>query len=145
MTEIPIACRDEIKKHESKFFWASFILYIILGLVVLILTGMVLMGGQNRKGLIWTLYAFNIIFLILTVLALFLRERMSKHYKLIAGMSLLLQFIFNISALVLTNDAGNVGQAGANGQATTGRYTSAVVFTLFSFLIGLPALYFDAT
>lgn len=139
MSEYP-GITEAVKPHEPKLFWVTYILYIILGLVAIILTGMVLMGGSNRKGIIWTLYAINLLAFVAVVVLLFM------HHRVLAFVALLIQFFMNLAALIMTNNAGNVVASDPTGQfATTGRYTSAIVFTLFSFLVGLPAVYFERT
>ena len=130
---------DSCIKHEKTFFWAGYILYIIMGLVAIILTGMVLRGGTNNKSIIWALYAFNILAFIGAIVLL------GRGNKLWGGLLLFLQFVLNLTSLIMTNNAGNVTAASyVTGHfATTGTYTSAVVLTIISFLIGIPAVYFN--
>lgn len=126
------------KQYKTKEFWLTFIIYIILSLVSIILTGMVLMGGSNRKALLWTLFAFSILTFIATVTLLMTRHRVW------ALVMLTLQFFLNLMALIMTNNAGNVVAEDPTGQfSTTGKYTAAVVFTILYLLPGMLSIYFE--
>lgn len=125
-------------KEEKTFFWAGYILYIILGLVAIILTGMVLRGGTKHKAIIWTLYAFNLLAFIGVVVLL------AMGHKIFGGILLFVQFILSLSALIITNNSGNIATSTALGNyVTVGKYTAAVVFTIMALLVGIPAVYFN--
>ena len=124
--------------HEKTFFWATYILYIILGLTAIILTGMVLKGGTSNKAVLWALYAFSILLFVGAVFAL------TKGHKWYGTIFLLLQFITSLAALIMTNTYGNVSSVDTSGHfATTGKYSLAIIFTIMTFLVGIPAVYFN--
>jgi hypothetical protein len=128
---------DKVGGHDHKMFWAMYILYVIIGLVAIILTGMVLRGGTQSKGLLWTLFAINLLLFVATIYLMYTGS------KLFAGIVLFLQFIVNLAALILTNERGNIGAEYPGVHFTsTGRYTSAVVFTVLYFLVGIGTIYF---
>lgn len=119
-------------------FWAFYILYFILALAAIIISGMVFRGGYKSKGTIWTLYSFSILFFLAANIALVYDQRIW------ASLALIIQLILLAIPLVITNRVGNVVAIDPLQQyATTGKYTVAVLLTVVSFLFGVAAVYFD--
>lgn len=86
-------------------FWSFFAIYIIVSLVTIILTGMLLMAGYNKKTLLWFLFALNIIFFIIFCISVFFKPIFGE---IIAFISLILQIIMSFVIIHITNSAGNI-------------------------------------
>lgn len=122
--------------NHTTLFWACYVIYIILALVAIILTGMVLKHGSKAKPLIWILYVINILLLIATSYFLF------KGSEVIGGILLCLQFICNLAALIVTHREDNLVVMNPSEQkSVTAMYTSSIVFAILSFLFGLGTVF----
>ena len=123
--------------EQAGYFWITYAIYIILGLVAIILTGWVLMGGTHQKTLLWMLFAVSLLAFIGTIVLL------STKHRLWAIVTLLVQFFLGFGALVITNNAGNVVAADPTGQfATTGRFTAAAIVSVLYLLSGIASIYY---
>lgn len=133
-----IISKPDIKKRPGPF-WPMFIIYLILGLVMLILTAMVLKEGSHQKILLWILYAISIFLFIVTLMAMY-----SKNHRFIAAILMFFQFLANLFVLILTDQYGNVARCDIlTHTASAGMYTWAVSFTLLSLFAGIAVVYFD--